>query len=120
MTAIADFFFDSLGYNVYLPLLHCHGLKDPKGMEGVKLEEWKSNVAHTIDTAVSKAGCVSIGGLSTGGTLSFYMAATNLKINGTLYLFSAALDLAGGIVGEIKERFLSALMADRFTLRGYR
>ena len=33
MTAIADFFFDRLGYNVYLPLLHCHGLKDPKGMD---------------------------------------------------------------------------------------
>jgi pimeloyl-ACP methyl ester carboxylesterase len=112
MTAIADFFFDRLGYNVYLPLLHCHGLRDPKGMEGVKLEEWKSNVAYAIDTATSKAGFVSIGGLSTGGTLSFYMAATHLKINGTLYLFSAALDLAGGFVGEIKERLLRTFMAD--------
>ena len=112
MTAIADSFFDRLGYNVYLPLLHCHGLKDPKGMEGVKLDEWKSNVAYAIDTAASKAGCVSIGGLSTGGTLSFYMAATNLKINGTLYLFSAALDLAGGFAGEIKERLLRTFMAD--------
>lgn len=41
-------------------------------MEGVKLEEWKSNVAYAIDTTASKARCVSIGGLSTGGTLSFY------------------------------------------------
>ncbi len=112
MTAIANFFFERLGYNVYLPLLHCHGLKDPKGMEGVKLEEWKANVTYAIDTAASKAGCISIGGLSTGGTLSFYMAATNLKINGTLYLFSAALDLAGGFVGEIKERLLRTFMAD--------
>ena len=112
MTAIAAFFFARLGYNVYLPLLHCHGLKDPKGMEGVKLDEWKANVSYAVDTAGSKARHVSIGGLSTGGTLSFFMAAVNPKINGTLYLFSAALDLAGGVLGEIKERLLRTFMAD--------
>jgi len=32
---------------------------------------------------------VSIGGLPTGSTLSFYMAAANPQVNGALYLFSA-------------------------------
>jgi alpha-beta hydrolase superfamily lysophospholipase len=112
MTAIADYFFENLGYNVYLPLLHCHGLKDPKGMEGVKLNEWKRNVSFAVDKAASKARYVAIGGLSTGGTLSFYTAVNNPKITGPLYLFSAALDLAGGIVGDFKERILRTFLVD--------
>jgi pimeloyl-ACP methyl ester carboxylesterase len=109
LTEVGNYFFEVLGYNVYLPLLHCHGLKEPNGMEGVDLEEWKANVNFAIDTAAAKAQQVSIGGLSTGGTLSFYAAATNPKINGTTYLFSAALDLAGGhfgLIGELKEKML--------------
>lgn len=115
MTAIGDFFFHRLGYNVYLPLLHCHGLKEPNGMEEVELEEWKSNTSFAINVAAAKAGEVSIGGLSTGGALSFYMAAVNPKIQGALYLFSAALDLAGGpfgLIGEIKEKLLLTFLAD--------
>ncbi|MGC8773725.1 MAG: alpha/beta hydrolase [Chlorobaculum sp.] len=115
MTAIGDYFFHRLGYNVYMPLLHCHGLKDPKGMEGVELEEWKSNVAFAIDAASTKAGEVSIGGLSTGGALGLYMAALHPRINGALYLFSAALDLAGGpsgLVGEMQENLLLTFLAD--------
>jgi pimeloyl-ACP methyl ester carboxylesterase len=115
MTAIGEYFFDVLGYNVYLPLLHCHGLKQPNGMEGVSLDEWKANVNFAIDRAAAKAKRVSIGGLSTGGTLSLYAAVNNPKINGTLYLFSAALDLAGGlfgIQGELKEILLRTFLAD--------
>ncbi|MFT5702266.1 MAG: alpha-beta hydrolase superfamily lysophospholipase [Desulforhopalus sp.] len=115
MTEIGDYFFNNLGYNVYMPLLHCHGLKEPKGMEAVELEEWKANVSFALQSAASKAGNVSIGGLSTGGTLSFYMAATRPWIKGELYLFSAALDLAGGplgSVGELKERLLRTPLAN--------
>lgn len=117
MTAIGDYFFNQLGYNVYMPLLHCHGLKDPKGMEEVELEEWKSNVSFAVNTAASKASEVSIGGLSTGGALSLYMSALNPRINGTLYLFSAALDLAGGpsgLVGEMQENLLLTFLPDLF------
>jgi alpha-beta hydrolase superfamily lysophospholipase len=109
LTTIGNYFFEVLGYNVYLPLLHCHGLKEPNGMEGVNLENWKANVNFAIDTAEKKAEQISIGGLSTGGTLSFYVAVTNPSINGTTYLFSAALDLAGGhygLIGELKEKML--------------
>jgi esterase/lipase len=103
MTAIGEHFF-KLDYNVYLPLLHCHGLKVPVGMETVKLEEWKANVNYAVGQAKAKAKRVSIGGLSTGGTLSFYTAMTNPDITGKLYLFSAALDLAGGWKGQFLER----------------
>ena len=115
MTAIGDYFFRNLGYNVYIPLLHCHGLKEPNGMEGIELEEWKANVNFAIKLAASQSQQVSVGGLSTGGTLSFYMAATKPRINGALYLFSAALDLAGGcmgLLGELKERLLRTFLAD--------
>lgn len=115
MTAIGDYLFKNLRYNVYLPLLHCHGLNEPNGMEGVELDEWKANVNFAVEIAAAKSAKVSIGGLSTGGTLSFYTSVKNKKINGTLYLFSAALDLAGGIgglVGELKERLLRTFMAD--------
>lgn len=115
MTAIGDYFFKNLGYNVYMPLLHCHGLKEPESMEGVELEEWKANVSFAIKTAAGRSGQISVGGLSTGGTLSFYMAATNPQISGALYLFSAALALAGGpfgLIGELKERLLRTFLAD--------
>ncbi|MCF8382295.1 MAG: hypothetical protein K9G39_01685 [Chlorobium sp.] len=115
MTAIGEYFFRHLGYNVYIPLLHCHGLKDPKGMEGVELEEWKANVGYAVSTAALKAKEISIGGLSTGGTLGFYMATVNPGIQGSLYLFSAALDLAGGpfgMTGELKEILLQTFLAD--------
>jgi pimeloyl-ACP methyl ester carboxylesterase len=112
MTATGDNFSKNLGYNVYLPLLQCHGLKDPKGIEDVELDEWKNNVGFAVDTAASKANHVSIGGLSTGGTLSFYMAVNSKKITGDLYLFSAALDLADGILGDLKERILHTFLVD--------
>lgn len=112
MSAIGDYFFNELSYNVYLPLLHFHGLKEPKGMEGVSLNEWKANVNFAIEIAASKVNYVAIGGLSTGGTLSFYAAVNNDKVSGALYLFSAALDLAGGIIGDFKEFLLRTRLVE--------
>ncbi|WP_449257631.1 alpha/beta hydrolase [Chlorobium limicola] len=115
MAAIGEYFFNRLGYNVYLPLLHGHGLKEPNGMEAVDLDEWKANAAYAICAAASKADEVSVGGLSTGGALGFYMATVNPDVNGRLYLFSAALDLAGGpygFIGEIREKLLQTFLAD--------
>lgn len=112
MAAIGNYFHNILGYDVYMPLLHCHGLKYPNGMENVKLEEWKKNVAFAVEVASRSAKSVSIGGLSTGGTLSFYTATENDQINGQLYLFSAALDLSGGYkgwFGEVQERFARSI-----------
>ena len=68
MTAIGEFFHKKLGHNVYMPLLHCHGLKEPKGMENVELSEWKANVGFSIKSAAALSSRISIGGLSTGGT----------------------------------------------------
>jgi pimeloyl-ACP methyl ester carboxylesterase len=115
MRAIGTFFHENLGYNVYIPLLHGHGLKNPGGMEAFDLNLWKANVGYAIETAAASANEVSIGGLSTGGTLSFFMAETNPAINGTLYLFSAAFDLGGGpsgVIGELKDRLLNTFLPD--------
>lgn len=119
MRAIADYFFTELGYNVYLPLLQGHGLLIPNGMEGVTLEKWKENVRYAIKTAAGEGTGdrtgkreVSIGGLSTGGALAFYMAAEpESAITGAVYLFSAALDIAGSS-GDVKEILLRTFMAD--------
>ena len=115
LAAVARCFHTQLGYDAYLPLLHGHGLKAPGGMEGVSLGEWKANVRFAVETAAERAARVSIGGLSTGGALSFYMACTNPRITGDLYLFSAPLDLAGGplgLIGEFKEWLLGTPFAD--------
>jgi len=115
LMAIARHFHTNLDCDVYLPLLHGHGLKNPKGMEGVELEEWKANIGFAVDTAAGRTDLVSVGGLSTGGTLSFYTACTIPRVTGDLYLFSAALDLAGGprgLIGEMKERLLRTFLAD--------
>jgi esterase/lipase len=113
MTAIAQYFFNTLKYNVYLPLLEGHGLVIPSGMEGVSHKEWQRNVQFAVETAYKDgASQVSIGGLSTGGTLSCYEAMTNSNIH-SLYLFSAALDIAGSAgIGEVKEVLLRTFMAD--------
>ena len=109
MTAIGEFFHHRLGYNVYLPLLHGHGLLQPNGMEGISLDEWKKNVDFSVDFALKKAHTISLGGLSLGGTLSLYTAIHHEAVTGDLFLFSPAFDLTGGfwgISGEIKERVL--------------
>ena len=112
VSAIADHFFEELGYNVYMPLLHFHGLKEPGGMEGVALEEWKRNVLWSVRAAASRARRVSIGGLSTGGALSFYAACMTPRINGDVLLFSAALRLLvadNGTIGDM----VTALLRSR-------
>ena len=115
---IGDYFHTVLGYDVYMPLLHCHGLREPCGMEGVELEEWERNVGFAIDCAAEHAEFVAVGGLSTGGALSLAMANTMQQtINGGVYLFSAALALAGGIsglVGDLKELLLNSFLVDLF------
>lgn len=115
VSAIGDFFHFELGYNVYMPLLHFHGLRDPQGMEGVELEEWEDNVAFAIDCAKEGANHISIGGLSTGGVLSLAAASSNPSITSAMYLFSAALSLAGGfrgLLGEMKEILLKTFLVD--------
>lgn len=99
MREIGRYFHDSLGYNVYMPLLQGHGLTDPKGMVGVALTEWKCNVRYAIDVAGGDGARVSIGGLSLGGILSLYMACTEPAVRGDLYLFAAALGLSPGVFG---------------------
>ncbi len=102
MEAIGNCFVD-YGFNVYLPLLQCHGLKQPNGMRGVSLDVWKENVAYAVEACRAMCDQVSIGGLSTGGALSVWKAMTDPQsINGGIFLFSAALDIAGR-TGNFKE-----------------
>lgn len=101
MTAIAEYLHKFLGYNVYMPLLHYHGLKYPEGMAGVSLTQWKNNVRFAVSHAAESAERVSIGGFSTGGALAFYFGCTDPAISGDIYLFSAALGLYGGGSGVL-------------------
>lgn len=112
MMDLARFFYSRLGYSVFLPLLHCHGLKNPEGMEGVSLEEWKKNVSYGVRTASRYGRKVSIGGLSTGGALGLYAMENMPELNGCLYLFSASLELAGGMLGSVKESILRSSLVD--------
>jgi len=99
MLAIAKYFHNFLGYNVFMPLLQRHGMKHPEGMAGVTLEQWNKNVAFAIRAAAETADRVSVGGLSTGGALSLYLGGTDSTVTGDVYLFSAALGLYGGPFG---------------------
>lgn len=109
MGAIGQYFHDILGYDVYLPLLQCHGLKSPAAMAGVALAQWLENVGFAVRTAAQGATRVSVGGLSMGGALGYYLTCVDPLITGDLYLFSAALGLPGGpcgIPGWFKEWLL--------------
>jgi pimeloyl-ACP methyl ester carboxylesterase len=119
MVAIGAYFHAVLGYNVFLPLLQCHGLRSPAGMAGVSLAEWQKNVRFAIDSAALGARKVSLGGLSTGGALSYFLAHSEAKVTGDIYLFSAALGLAAcpcGIPGRLKETLLRLPFIGNMTL----
>lgn len=96
MQAIGRYFHETLGYDVFLPLLQMHGLQEPNGMAGVSLGQWKKNVSFAVHAAAQRAERVAVGGLSTGGALSFYIGCTDPLVTGEIYLFSAALGLYGG------------------------
>ena len=107
MSAIGECFYQ-WGYNVFIPLLAGHGLRNPNFLKGVKLEAWIENIDFAIQQARNKHQCqvISIGGLSTGGTLSVLKMFDSPKdITGGIFLFSAALDIAG-IAGNLKEKLL--------------
>ena len=116
MRGIALYFHETLGYNVYLPLLPCHGLKDPRGMAGVSLAEWKNSVRFAVLAAGAGGERVSIGGFSLGGILGLYLACTEAAVTGELYLFAAALGLAPGFgrFPGLKEFLLRLPLAERF------
>ncbi|MEZ4700500.1 MAG: hypothetical protein R2834_09225 [Rhodothermales bacterium] len=98
--------FHAMGFDVLLPLLPAHGLKAPEGMKGVTPEQWMREIDWMTELAGRLAPRVSIGGLSTGATLSVYKAITSPDlVTGGLFLFSAALDLAGPL-GNFAERLL--------------
>lgn len=101
MQAIASYFYHELGYNVYLPLLHGHGLKEPGGMRGVNLDIWKKNISFAVERAGQRSQQVNVGGLSTGAVLSLYLTLADSKFTRDLYLFSGAL--------AIGRRFLQVL-----------
>jgi pimeloyl-ACP methyl ester carboxylesterase len=89
--------FHAAGVNVVLPLLTGHGLKDPEPEIHLDhLEErWIEDVREAALLAQDLGERVSIGGLSTGGTLSVYTAASAPElVDGGVFLFSAALDFA--------------------------
>jgi pimeloyl-ACP methyl ester carboxylesterase len=102
-------FFHQLGFSVYLPLLQGHGLKDPRGMAGVSLQEWKRNVAFAVEAAAATGDRIAIGGLSTGGALALHAACTDARVAGDIYLFAAALGLYDAgvpILGRLVEGVL--------------
>ncbi|MBI9070834.1 MAG: alpha/beta hydrolase [Melioribacteraceae bacterium] len=84
--------------NVVLVLLPGHGLKDPDlAMEDDSLKtKWRKEVFNAVEVAGLLGRKISIGGFSTGGALSIdYILNNPKKINGGLFLFSAALGLGG-------------------------
>ena len=115
MSAIGEFFYNALGYNVYIPLLQGHGLQT-QGMVGVSLDQWLANVRFSIRTAAQDAEQISIGGFSMGGAISYYLACTDPMLTADLYLFSAALGLPPGpcgIPGWFKEWLLRLPIVQR-------
>jgi esterase/lipase len=104
---IGEYFASEMGFDVYIPLLLAHGLKQPEGMKDASASGWKKNVQFAITEAQKNSGGrISIGGFSTGGTLSVSKAiADPAVINGGFFLFSAALGLAG-VAGNLAEQLL--------------
>ena len=100
MRAIGDRLFIA-GANVVLPLLPAHGLIDPdEAMEDDHLDrKWVVAFDHAVRVAERLGDRISLGGFSTGGTLSVRKAlSAPERIDGGLFLFAAALS-----VGNVNE-----------------
>jgi esterase/lipase len=115
MRDIGEYFCAEMGFDVYIPLLQAHGLKDPQGMKNATAEAWKADVRFAVEAAKNHSrGKVSIGGLSTGGTLSVEIALNDQNaIDGGVFLFSAALGLATKL-GNLSEILLRTSLARFF------
>jgi esterase/lipase len=116
MRDIGEYFGTELGFDIYMPLLQAHGLKNPESMQDVAVAEWKKDVSFALQAAQASGGQVSIGGLSAGGALSVAVALSNPEsVTGGVFLFAAALGLATktGNIGEIFLRTLLAKLFDR-------
>ena len=108
MRAIGDRLF-AAGANIVLPLLPAHGLIDPdEAMEDGNLDrKWVAAFDHAVDVAEQLGGRISLGGFSTGGTLSVHKALREPeRINGGLLLFAAALG-----VGSVSENLAWSFFA---------
>ncbi len=95
MQAVAETFFQQ-GLNVILPLLPAHGLQEPDAL--IRDEQldtlWRETLDHSVEVAAMLGERISIGGFSTGGALSLNKILRSPgKIQGGLFLFSAALSL---------------------------
>jgi esterase/lipase len=114
MRDIGEYFCAEMGFDVYIPLLRAHGLKEPEDMKDASFIEWRKDVRFAVEAAKKSGGKVSIGGLSTGGTLSVEMALKDEQsIDGGVFLFSAALGLASH-AGNLAEIFLRTPLANIF------
>lgn len=86
--------------SVVMPLLPAHGLKENPGQafRDLSYRDWRKTVDNAVDVASELGSRISIGGLSTGGSLSVDKVlrdqAEGGKINGGVFLFSAALQIA--------------------------
>lgn len=98
--------FHKAGFNVVMPLLPAHGLRDlGEALEDKTLDQqWRNTIDHAVDTAALLGKRISIGGFSTGGALSVNKVLTDEKnqINGGLFLFSAAISV--GYINEALTR----------------
>jgi len=104
--------FYKAGFNVIMPLLPGHGLKNPEDkMEDYDLNnKWKNEVDVNVNVAKFFGEMISMGGFSTGAALTVNKVLRNPRtIKGALFLFSAALDLGLFIHGSSRIPFAQTI-----------
>lgn len=105
--------FASMGYRVFAPLLEGHGVMADfvDAAPAPSWPVWVDNVAYAIEEASQGGREVSIGGLSTGGTLAVHAAVqASTRIDGAVFLFSPALAIAGAADYLFRLPFVSSLL----------
>ena len=96
MCALARAFF-AAGANVVLPLLSGHGLAEPLPDAHAPdlAERWQADGEAALAFARTRGARVSAAGFSTGGVLAVWLRARRPeRVEGGLFLFSAAFDFA--------------------------
>ncbi len=119
LQAVAKHFFEA-GCNVVMPLLPAHGqLRREQDMKDEELSEhWQDTLDHTVETAQLLGERVSLGGFSTGGTLSVNkILRDGDQITGGVFLFSAALSI-GSLVDLVGDSEILERLVERFFENG--
>ncbi|WP_173916688.1 carboxylesterase [Halobacillus sp. Marseille-Q1614] len=100
------------GYTIACPRLKGHGT-DPEDLEKSTHLDWMNSIDEAYEWLAARCKKIFVAGLSMGGTLALYAAASHTEIAGVI-LINPAIDIPSleNVAENADERFIAAIGSD--------